>query len=196
MTSTNQAKYTDGVKIRNIFLRPFQRRFVNAVAALEPTSLLELGTGEGYLLNEIHQRLPQARLVGLDLIPEFVAEGKRVFPHLDLRTGDIYHINEPDQSWDVVVASEVLEHLDRPADALRELTRVAKHAVVLSVPWEPFFRLGNFARGKHWQRFGNHPEHINLWTGKKFVAFASEQLIVDHVIPSLPWTIVVGRPRR
>lgn len=193
MSTTNQEKYVSANPLRKIFLHPFQRRFVRAIQQLQPSELLEVGAGEGYLLEAIRQRLPQVRLVGLDLEASIVAEGRRVFPHLDLRQGDIYHINEPDHTWDVVVASEVLEHLERPADGLRELARVAKRYVVLSVPWEPWFRTLNLARGKHVRRWGNHPEHINNWTRQSFVDFVSGQLSVERVIPSFPWTIVLAK---
>lgn len=176
-----------------MWLRPFQRRFIATVAGVSPQSLLEVGTGEGFLLERLHQRLPQTRMVGLDVVESFVNEGHRIFPHLDLRVGDIYHINEPDNSWDVVVASEILEHLDHPEEALRELKRVAKNYVVLSVPWEPFFRLGNLVRGGHLKTFGNHPEHINHWSAESFSKFVATEFQVEQVIRSMPWTIVLAR---
>lgn len=193
MMTTNQLKYESGNPLRKIFLRPFQRRFLTVLETIRPMDLFEVGAGEGYLLEQIHRRLPDVRLVGVDVEASIIAEGKRVFPHLDLRQGNIYQLNEPDHSWDVVVASEVLEHLDRPADGLRELARVAKRYVVLSVPWEPWFRLMNFARGQHLRRWGNHPEHVNNWTRQTFARFVGSQLTVERVIPSYPWTIVLAR---
>lgn len=191
--TTNQQKYESSNPLRKLFLRPFQQRFLQVITDLQPTDLLEVGAGEGFLLEKIHHSLPTVRLVGLDVEPEIVAAGQRIFPHLDLRQGDIYKLNEPSHSWDVVVASEVLEHLDRPGAGLAELKRVAKQYVVLSVPWEPGFRLLNFARGKHLRRWGNHPEHINNWTQQSFKKFVSSQLTVERVIPSFPWTIIVAK---
>lgn len=193
MMTTNQEKYVSANPLRKLFLGPFQRRFLDVLAGAQPTELLEIGAGEGYLLDAIHRRLPQTRLLGYDVEQSIVDEGKRQFPHLDLRRGDIYRLTEPDRSWDTVVASEVLEHLERPADGLRELARVAKRYVLLSVPWEPWFRGLNFARGKHLRRWGNHPEHVNNWTQGQFVRFVSTQLDVERVLPSLPWTIILAR---
>src|SRR4030065_660295 len=68
---------------------------------------------------------------------------------------------------------EVREHLDQPLDALRELNRVSRKYVLLSVPYEPWFRLGNLARGRHLSRFGNHPEHVNLWSRSGFSRFVA-----------------------
>lgn len=193
MSSTNQHKYESSNPLRKMWLRPFQKKFLRAITDTNPAELLEVGAGEGFLLDKIHQQHPNVRLKGLDLIPEFVAESRRLFPHLDVQVGDIYRINEPDHSWDVVVASEVLEHLEKPAHALRELQRVAKRYVVLSVPWEPYFRLGNFVRGGYLTTWGNHPEHINHWSAGGFGRFVGSTMKVEHVIRSMPWTIVVAR---
>ncbi len=193
MSSTNQQKYESVNPLRKIFLRPFQRRFVTTITTTQPQSLLEVGCGEGFLLTEIQAALPATRVVGMDVVPEFVHEGHRLFPGLDLRVGDIYHINQPDQSWDTVVASEVLEHLERPAQALAELARVAKRHLVLSVPWEPWFQAMNFARGQHLRRWGNHPEHINHWSPKTFEKLVGQYAKVTQVKTSLPWIILVAQ---
>lgn len=193
MSTTNQQKYESVNPLRKIFLRPFQRRFLDALRTLQPRNLLEVGAGEGFLLSIIRRGLPGVPLRGLDVDPAVLTEGRRLFPELDLRQGDIYRVPESDHAWDVVVASEVLEHLERPVEALRELKRVAKRYVVLSVPWEPWFRWLNFARGKHLRRWGNHPEHINTWSRPAFVSTVAGQLQVERVISAFPWTIVVAR---
>lgn len=193
MKSTNQQKYESINPLRKMWLRPFQRRFQKAIVDLRPNDVLEVGAGEGFLLEKLHQALPAARLVGYELMPTAVAEAHRLFPALDVRAGNIYKINEPDHAWDVVIASEVFEHLDQPTAALREVKRLARRHVVLTVPWEPFFRLGNFIRGAHLRRFGNHPEHVNLWTAGEFARFVGTELKVEKVIRSMPWTIVVAK---
>lgn len=193
MSSTNQHKYESANPLRKMWLRPFQKKFTKAIVDLQPTSLLEIGAGEGFLLKKLREALPNSKLLGLDLIPEFVTEAHRLFPDLDVQVGDIYHIQQPDHAWDVVVASEVFEHLERPAEALKEVKRVASKYVVLSVPWEPFFQLGNFVRGGYLKTWGNHPEHINHWSAGGFARFVSNELQVIRVIRSMPWTIVVAK---
>ena len=88
--------------------------------------------------------------------------------------GDIYNIDFPDDSFDVVYSFEVLEHLHEPDRALRELARVARQHVVLSVPHEPFFCLANAARGKNLdiRPRGSDPDHRNFWSRQAFGEFA------------------------
>lgn len=193
MSTTNQQKFLNRTPIQQGLIGNFHRLFLNTLASVQPQSILELGCGEGYLLDTIHRRLPTVPLLGLDNYQPALGEGQRLFHHLNMQLGDIYHIGQQVASWDVVIASEVLEHLHEPRAALIELKRVAKRYVLLSVPNEPWFRLGNFARGRNWRRFGNHPEHVNLWSQHGFARFVTKELSVEKVIPAFPWTIVLAK---
>lgn len=52
-------------------------------------------------------------------------------------------------SFDIVLCQQVLEHVPQPVKAMRELRRVARNQLVISVPYEPFFSL---ARGLYWEK--------------------------------------------
>lgn len=193
MSTTNQQKFLNQTPIQQGLIGNFHRRFLKTLSAVQPTSILEVGCGEGYLLNQINKKLPDVPLLGLDNYQPALDEGFRLFHHLNMQFGDVYHIEQADQSWDVTIASEVLEHLARPQAALKELKRVTKRYVLLSVPNEPWFRLGNFARGRHLRRLGNHPEHINLWSQHGFARFVGQELKVERVVNAFPWTIVLAK---
>ncbi len=118
-------------------------------------------------------------------------------PRGTFTTGSIYDIQQPDNSFDVVVAFEVLEHLHEADKALAEMARVASKYVVLSVPHEPFFCLANAARGKNLDidPKGSDPDHRNFWSREGFGEFVSRELDVVQLTGSFPWTICVGRVR-
>ena len=90
----------------------------------------------------------------------------------------------------------MLEHLDDPAAAVRELARVARRAVVVSVPFEPYFRIGNVLRGKHLSRLGNHPEHVQHWNLRTFPAFLSGSVTDVRIVEAFPWIIACCRPNQ
>ena len=73
----------------------------------------------------------------------------------------------PTAAPDVVTCIEVLEHLPAVAPAVAELARVTTDRCVVSVPWEPWFRLGNLGRGKNVRRLGNDPEHVQWFTPRR-----------------------------
>lgn len=92
----------------------------------------------------------------------------------------------------MVCCTEVLEHLPDPAKAVAELLRVADKYVVLSVPNEPWFCLGNLISGKNISRLGNPVDHINHYTGRGFVKFLRQCGAVKiKTFNCLVWTIAV-----
>jgi SAM-dependent methyltransferase len=155
------------------------------LAELRPQSLLDAGCGEGEMLRR--GVLPAGvRAVLLDRNPDSAA---RVISSVDA-------LPFASRSFDVVTCLEVLEHLDDPAQAVRELARVARHAVVVSVPYEPWFRLGNVLRGKHLRRLGNHPEHVQHWNRRSFGKFLGAAGPEVRLIEAFPWIIACCRPKQ
>ena len=67
---------------------------------------------------------------------------------------DVQDLGFDDDSFDIVVCLQVLEHLPDPVKAICELARVARRQVIISVPHEPFFSLSRFFL----------PEREHLWT--------------------------------
>jgi hypothetical protein len=94
-----------------------------------------------------------------------------------------------------VLCLEVLEHLDRPEAALAELGRVSRKDVVVSVPNEPWFRIGSAMRGKYLRRLGNHPDHVNHWNAGGLRRLLGTRLEVVDVSGSFPWLIAHCRRR-
>ncbi|MCA9691003.1 MAG: hypothetical protein KC636_15460, partial [Myxococcales bacterium] len=91
---------------------------------------------------------------------------------------------------------EVLEHLEDPAAGLAELARVARGHVLLSTPWEPAWRAMNVARGRYLRALGNTPGHIQHFSRRGLLRLAQTRLDVVAVRRPLPWTVLLGTPRR
>ncbi|HMQ28482.1 MAG TPA: methyltransferase domain-containing protein, partial [Acidimicrobiales bacterium] len=92
--------------------------------------------------------------------------------------------------FDLVLALEVLEHVPEPEAVLSEIARVGRGAVVLSVPWEPVWRLGNLARGRYVRDLGNTPGHIQHFGRGGFRRLVARHLDVREVRRPVPWTFV------
>src|SRR5579864_9147830 len=50
------------------------------------------------------------------------------------KTGNIYNLPYDNQSFDTAIALEIFEHLENPQRALKEISRVIKKNVIISVP--------------------------------------------------------------
>lgn len=191
---TPQEKYHVGNPVVRFLLHRFLDRIESALADAAPSTLLDVGCGEG----ELYRRglLPKtARLVSLDLRPEALALFRGHAPQANLLSASIYALPFADRSQDTVLCMEVLEHLDHPARALAELARVARQHVILSVPYEPYFQAGNLLRGKYLADLGNHPEHVQHWNPRTFAALLRPVFPDVEVREAFPWLIARCRIR-
>jgi hypothetical protein len=88
----------------------------------------------------------------------------------------------------------VLEHLTDPEVAVGELARITRGHCVVSVPWEPVFRLGNLGRGKNLRRLGNDPEHVQQFNPSRLRRLLERHFADVSVQTCLPWVVAVARP--
>jgi SAM-dependent methyltransferase len=89
---------------------------------VEGGALLEAGAAYGFFLKAAE---PYFDVAGLEVSP-YAAEVARRETHVPVSHGSIERIDFPDHRFDVVVMWDVIEHLMRPLDALREVRRVLK----------------------------------------------------------------------
>lgn len=172
--SRNLARYATNSRIYQWHTHAFHERVVEWVQRAAPASILDAGCGEGFATGFIAERMPTARVEGIDVSPGAIAYAQEHFgERVDYRVGSVYDLPYDDDSFDLVLCSEVLEHLDRPEDAVREITRVARRHVLLTVPLEPYFdalnRIGRAAG------VGGDPGHINFWTRRGWTEFVGRQ---------------------
>jgi len=194
LETTNFAKF----QTRNPVVRRMIERFFAQLRAivepLRPGSVLDAGCGEGETIARLRDTLGE-RVAAIDILDECVAFTRDRLPFVDARQASVYELPFEDDAFDLVLSLEVLEHLDSPAAALRELGRVARRDLVLSVPYEPYFRLGSLLRGKYVSQLGNHPEHVNHWNRRSFPALLGSHFDVVEVRVAFPWLIAHCRAR-
>jgi SAM-dependent methyltransferase len=188
----NAEKWEQRGGLEGRLLARFRRRLLAEAAALGPASVLDAGCGEGIVSGWLAAALPAARVEGLELRPDAVAEFGRRNPGLAIRRGEIGAMPFDDDAFDLAVAVEVLEHLDDPRAALRELRRVSRGHVLVTVPLEPWFRAGNLTRGRHLRRLGSTPGHQSTWGPRGFARLVGSELPGGRWIELFPWQGVVA----
>jgi len=107
----------------------FNRRveiLADCFAQLAPRSarLLDVGCGDGLIAAVLQNRRPDLIISGIDVLP-------RSHAHIPVEMFDGSRIPFDDQSFDVVLLSDVLHHTPEPAVLLWEARRVAKHSVLI-----------------------------------------------------------------
>lgn len=101
------------------------------------SDILECAAGTGILSAAL---APKAKHVlctdySLPMLAEAKTRAERLqLRNLDFAQRDIFHLEDSDNSYDVVIAANVLHLLDTPQDAIRELWRVTKPGGMLILP--------------------------------------------------------------
>lgn len=187
----HKMKYQTSNPLAKFLITRFLGRIASLISAIEPTRLVDLGCGEGDVASFLFRKkvINPENYVGVDISLLSIEEAKTSLPDFDFMHDDFFdHVPEYKEG-DLVIVLEVLEHLENPEILLNLLNTISVKQAVFSVPWEPFFRLGNFFRGKYWSHLGNHSEHIHHYNPRSF-----QRLLVkyfDHVEVStcFPWLI-------
>jgi 2-polyprenyl-3-methyl-5-hydroxy-6-metoxy-1,4-benzoquinol methylase len=179
----------------------FERDLEELFARAAPSSLLDVGCGEGVLVERWAKRLGTGRVVGIDLEEESIQAGWRERQAANLE----YRVMEPgspgrpeslpfaDGEFDLASAVEVLEHVPDPEHTVAEMARCAQSHLLVSVPREPLWRMLNMARGAYWSALGNTPGHLNHWSRRSFVELLSRHGEVVEIRSPFPWTMLLVR---
>ena len=174
----------------------FERALDDLFAVAAPASVLDVGCGEGVLTERWAARIAPGRIVGVDLEdPGLRAEwAARSGPaNLQFRAMGAERLAFAQDEFELVTATEVLEHVPDAAAAVSEMARVARRWLLVSVPHEPLWRALNVARGAYLGELGNTPGHVNHWTATGFVRLLAAHGEVVHARSPFPWTMLLVR---
>jgi 2-polyprenyl-3-methyl-5-hydroxy-6-metoxy-1,4-benzoquinol methylase len=185
---------------RNPVVRRLMRGFEDALTELvgkaAPSSVHEIGCGEGFWVLHWNRKGIGAR--GTDFSSEAIrlarlnaAQAGMAAELFQVRS--IYDLEPGRDGADLMVCCEVLEHLERPDEALRALQRSVRSHLIVSVPREPIWRLLNLARAKYVADFGNTPGHLQHWSTRAFTQLMAGYFEVVEVRTPLPWTMALCR---
>lgn len=190
---TNFVKHTSNNPIQKILIDNFYSALISLVKPLSPKTILDAGCGEGFSMNKLSINGIGEKIEGIEFSKEAISFGKKLFPNLIFREGSVYNLPYEDDSFDLIICTEVLEHLEEPAKALKEMLRVSKKYLIISVPNEPFFMMSNFLRGKNLFRFGNDEGHINHWNPLSLKSYLRQNKIkIRKLSLPFPWILILG----
>ena len=162
-------KYSTKNPIAKWLMRKFLFNLSTALNNLDFSSLLEVGCGEGYLLKSIQNDLNGVKLMATDISSEIITEADKIIPEIPKMICSASDLPFKDSSWDLILACEVMEHVEEPQKLIAEANRVSAKYCIFTVPLEPWWRIANVLRGKYLTRLGNTPGHIQHWNKKSLL---------------------------
>ncbi len=116
-----------------------RRAFLRLIECQPDSVIADVGSESGYLAERLRPRCQLLYCIDIDrnllaLARQRLGDDKVIFIE-----SDIQNIQLPDDSVDVAVAAEILEHLPDPTAGLRELARITRPGgrIYVSVPNEP-----------------------------------------------------------
>ncbi len=194
VTGNTYDKYGSTNPVVKRLMAGFEATLEELFVRAAPSSLLDVGCGEGVLTHRWAQRV-DGRVVGIDLDDPLLHREweQRQAPNLEYLVMKAENLPFEDDAFDVATAIEVLEHVPDPEHTVAEMARVASGHLLVSVPREPLWRGLNMARGAYWKDLGNTPGHLNHWSKRSFVQLLSRHGEVVEARSPFPWTMLLVR---
>lgn len=139
-------------------------------------TILDVGCASGWFLSKVQEIFPHGSCYGIDIYDKAITFGKRLYPRLKLRVADAQRIPYKAGFFNVIVCTEVLEHVDDPKQVLIEIKRVLKKngiavieldsgSVLFSLVWYVWRKIN----GKVW-----NDAHLHSFTVKKLEKSVNE----------------------
>jgi SAM-dependent methyltransferase len=164
------------------------------IRLVNPTNIHEVGCGEGYwtlnwLEKGIHTRGSDFSNIVIQMARSTARTHNLPFENFIVR--NIYNLDPVSDKSNLVVCCQVLEHLERPNEALISLKQISDPFLIVCVPNEPLWSLLNLARGKYWSACGNTPGHLQRWSKKQFINLVSQYFDILKINTPIPWTMLL-----
>lgn len=131
-------------------------KIIGMLKSINPATILDVGSGRGRALWAIAYNMPELNILCLDKcdwrVDVINAVHKGGVDRIKAILGDAEKINLESNSFDVVVASEVIEHIPDAQRAVAEMLRIAKQYFIATVPSKP----------------DENPDHLHYFTTDDF----------------------------
>jgi SAM-dependent methyltransferase len=195
VTGNTYDKYNTTNPLAKRLQANFEHTLAELYAKAAPTTLLDVGCGEGVLTHQWAQTPGMKRIVGLDLDDPQLHEAwkGRQHPCLEYVVMKAENLPFADSEFEVATAIEVLEHVPDPEHTVSEMARIASKWLLVSVPREPLWRGLNMARGAYLKDLGNTPGHLNHWSKRSFTQLLGRYGTVVEARSPFPWTMLLVR---
>jgi ubiquinone/menaquinone biosynthesis C-methylase UbiE len=121
--------------------------------------VLEVGAGDGSILKLLADKNFAPEYYAVEISESGISriQSRNITNLKSVQLFDGYHLPFEDNSFDLIILSHVLEHVEHERLLLREIKRVARHCVI-EVPKD--YKAGVDTRIKHFLSYG----HINVYT--------------------------------
>ena len=167
--SEQKAYHWDMIKRKDTYYIQHTRIILNLVSKFGMGKILDVGCGDGYITSLFFEKFKD--VVGIDISETAIKIAREKNPGVTFAVASCTNLPFSDESFDTIVASEVIEHLNYNdgKSFLKEARRVLtpKGRIIISTP-----NLSNLYM-KYLQVISKNPEHLKEYTKKEFIELLS-----------------------
>lgn len=170
--------YQRGVR-KNYFQKFWHQKKLKILKKMipqKPKSILDLGCASGFLTNELKISYPNSKIVGVDIYKNAIKYAEKRYKNIEFICADAHKLPFALDRFDVILLSDVLDHVVNPKKVLLEAKRCLKKdgrllleldsgSQIYKVVW---FLWTNYGPGKVWRK-----AHITSFSNKKLESLIS-----------------------
>jgi ubiquinone/menaquinone biosynthesis C-methylase UbiE len=111
--------------------------FIQFLNPSKHVRVLDVGCGLGILAREVAEHIYPGEVIGIERSMEQLEAARQLASEsqtpadVHLQWGDAYHVDFPDNSFDIVYCRYLLEHVTSPMTVVNEMSRVTKRSGVV-----------------------------------------------------------------
>lgn len=147
---------------RRLTFRHVMKWLRRATRGRERFDMLEIGTGAGFFASFVEQEFPNANITGIEYDPRLVELAKTKVRMSTIVQGNAEELDLPDDTFDVVVSLQVIEHLYRPEMMLRRVHSLLRSSGMFIFTTPNVGGAGARMMGPRWH--GYCDDHVSLKT--------------------------------
>lgn len=175
-------------------LRNYYKNLDDLVRKISPSSIHEVGCGEGHTISRY---IDQGRILsGSDFSKSIIDSAQANYGEKGILFKDIsvYDLSE-NESAELILCCEVLEHLENLDLALKKIHDLAMPFAIFAVPMEPIWRVLNMMRGAYLRNWGNTPGHIQHWNLNQLLGLLQTDFKIIEIKRPFPWIMALTTKR-
>jgi SAM-dependent methyltransferase len=158
------------------------RKLLRLAGVPEPR-ILEVGCGNGSLLRRVLELNPKAYVCGIDIKDL----GLSADPQIDFRLGQLEAVDLPDNSFDAIYCSNLIEHVAHPLDFIVRLKALLRPGGKVVIVTPNHRSIDRYVFGRYWGGY-HFPRHLTLFNHKNIKpAIELGGLRVERISGSYAW---------
>lgn len=120
--SSNYKKYKSKNKLKQKMISRFKTKLLKILSNEEKNiTLLDVGCGEGFILDEVYNKTNIKKIVGIDINNNSLEYARKCNKKINYINCDLFKMDFKEKKFDIVMTLEVLEHFEEPAIAVKKI---------------------------------------------------------------------------